>query len=167
MHHKCSYKFKIVGFYLCTVSDHLQNSESDDLAISKIIKWCLHKYYFIQFYEWICECIVIYAWNTNSHTMTPLTHTYFLSTTKCSNTCGKGTRRRHVECTDSLNDITVVDQFCDKVKKPKMTKQCEKYSCKYTWMEGYWSSVSFFICLFVEGVWVMILVKWFFHSLCV
>lgn len=47
-----------------------------------------------------------------------------------------------MECEDSLNEITVVDQFCANKKKPKMTKPCEKYACNYAWMESYWSPVS-------------------------
>ncbi|XP_056632510.1 A disintegrin and metalloproteinase with thrombospondin motifs 9 isoform X2 [Diorhabda sublineata] len=60
----------------------------------------------------------------------------------CSNLCGKGTRRRHVECEDVLNDITVVDTLCRHLKKPQITKSCERYSCKYAWIEGYWSACS-------------------------
>ncbi|KAJ8921175.1 hypothetical protein NQ315_013647 [Exocentrus adspersus] len=61
---------------------------------------------------------------------------------QCSNTCGKGTRRRHIECEDSLNDITVVDSLCKHLKKPKTTKPCERYACKYAWIESYWSTCS-------------------------
>ncbi|KAJ8967041.1 hypothetical protein NQ314_003158, partial [Rhamnusium bicolor] len=61
---------------------------------------------------------------------------------KCSNTCGKGTRRRHIDCEDILNDITVVDSLCKHLRKPKATKQCERHTCKYAWIESYWSSCS-------------------------
>ncbi|CAG9862410.1 unnamed protein product [Phyllotreta striolata] len=60
----------------------------------------------------------------------------------CSNFCGKGTKRRHVQCEDALNELTVVDAFCKHAKKPKTTRPCERYSCKFAWIEGYWSACS-------------------------
>ncbi|XP_050511629.1 A disintegrin and metalloproteinase with thrombospondin motifs 9 isoform X2 [Diabrotica virgifera virgifera] len=60
----------------------------------------------------------------------------------CSNKCGKGNRRRHIECEDSLNEITVVDTLCRHLKKPRATRPCERYSCKFAWTEGYWSACS-------------------------
>ncbi|XP_060533240.1 A disintegrin and metalloproteinase with thrombospondin motifs 9 isoform X2 [Cylas formicarius] len=61
---------------------------------------------------------------------------------QCSNSCGKGVRRRHIECEDSLNDITVVDTLCRHLRKPKAVKPCERYNCKYTWIEDNWSTCS-------------------------
>ncbi|XP_074026740.1 ADAM metallopeptidase with thrombospondin type 1 motif A isoform X3 [Leptinotarsa decemlineata] len=61
---------------------------------------------------------------------------------KCSNSCGKGTRRRHIGCEDALNEIMVVDSFCRNLKRPKQTKPCAKYVCKYAWIDSYWSDCS-------------------------
>ncbi|CAH1132157.1 unnamed protein product [Ceutorhynchus assimilis] len=62
---------------------------------------------------------------------------------QCSTNCGKGTRRRVIECEDSLNDIVVVDSLCNKHKqKPKESKPCERYQCRYAWIEGPWESCS-------------------------
>ncbi|XP_066144477.1 A disintegrin and metalloproteinase with thrombospondin motifs 9 isoform X2 [Euwallacea fornicatus] len=61
---------------------------------------------------------------------------------QCSTNCGKGTRRRITECEDTLNDIIVVDSLCRHKPKPKMLKPCERYQCKYTWVEGYWGPCS-------------------------
>ncbi|XP_050315831.1 A disintegrin and metalloproteinase with thrombospondin motifs 9-like isoform X2 [Anthonomus grandis grandis] len=62
---------------------------------------------------------------------------------ECSSTCGKGTRKRVIECIDQLNDITVVDTLCRNTKrKPKDSKPCERYKCDYTWIEGPYSRCS-------------------------
>ncbi|KAG5875943.1 hypothetical protein JTB14_032369 [Gonioctena quinquepunctata] len=61
---------------------------------------------------------------------------------KCSNSCGRGTRRRHIKCEDTLNELIVVDSFCSNLKKPKPIKPCEKYACKYAWIEGSWSDCA-------------------------
>ncbi|KAF7271026.1 hypothetical protein GWI33_016056 [Rhynchophorus ferrugineus] len=61
---------------------------------------------------------------------------------QCSTNCGKGTRRRAIECEDTLNEISVVDSLCDNKQKPKASKACEKYHCNHVWLEGHWSPCS-------------------------
>ncbi|XP_030747517.1 A disintegrin and metalloproteinase with thrombospondin motifs 9 isoform X2 [Sitophilus oryzae] len=62
---------------------------------------------------------------------------------QCSTKCGKGTRRRAVECEDTLNEIIVVDSLCNYKQKPnKTTKACERFHCNYSWIEGHWSTCS-------------------------
>lgn len=60
----------------------------------------------------------------------------------CSNACGKGTRTRIIRCIDMVNAVTVVDEFCGRLKKPKTTRDCERTNCNYVWLEGVWSQCS-------------------------
>ncbi|KAF5279337.1 hypothetical protein FQR65_LT15410 [Abscondita terminalis] len=61
---------------------------------------------------------------------------------RCSKSCGKGVKSRVVRCIDTVNAVTVVDQFCYRLKKPKTTRDCEKNNCDYVWVEGLWSQCS-------------------------
>ncbi|CAH0548960.1 unnamed protein product, partial [Brassicogethes aeneus] len=61
---------------------------------------------------------------------------------QCDNKCGRGYRRRTVECRDTLNNYTLVDSFCNLKRKPKHQQPCEQYHCKMAWIQGYWSECS-------------------------
>ncbi|ERL92127.1 hypothetical protein D910_09447 [Dendroctonus ponderosae] len=60
----------------------------------------------------------------------------------CSTNCGKGTRKRIIECEDTLNNSPVVDSICRHKQRPKNSKPCERYQCKFTWIEGPWDTCS-------------------------
>ena len=53
---------------------------------------------------------------------------------KCSVTCGRGSKQRTVECSRS-------DVSCDPTKKPTSTARCELGACP-KWETGEWSAVS-------------------------
>lgn len=55
---------------------------------------------------------------------------------KCSVTCGSGSKQRRVEC--SRSDVT-----CDPAKKPTSAARCELDACP-KWETGEWSLVSVF-----------------------
>ncbi|XP_018320780.1 A disintegrin and metalloproteinase with thrombospondin motifs 9-like [Agrilus planipennis] len=61
---------------------------------------------------------------------------------RCSETCGKGRRRRTVSCIALQQNVEVVDSFCGHTKKPKTIQNCERYNCEYAWIEGPWSECS-------------------------
>ncbi|XP_019769669.2 A disintegrin and metalloproteinase with thrombospondin motifs 9 isoform X2 [Dendroctonus ponderosae] len=61
---------------------------------------------------------------------------------QCSTNCGKGTRKRIIECEDTLNNSPVVDSICRHKQRPKNSKPCERYQCKFTWIEGPWDTCS-------------------------
>ncbi|KAK9754190.1 ADAM-TS Spacer 1 [Popillia japonica] len=65
--------------------------------------------------------------------------------TPCSNSCGKGTRTRKVNCRDTLGNVSVVDGYCQGTPKPKQIRFCQhynKHNCTFTWVDGPWSKCS-------------------------
>ncbi|VEN49794.1 unnamed protein product [Callosobruchus maculatus] len=63
---------------------------------------------------------------------------------QCSTSCGRGTRSRKLNCEDTLTESIVVDQLClgNGLPRPKTSKACEKYTCRFAWFESYWSPCS-------------------------
>ncbi|XP_014286449.1 A disintegrin and metalloproteinase with thrombospondin motifs 15 isoform X3 [Halyomorpha halys] len=62
--------------------------------------------------------------------------------TPCSTSCGKGTRRRQVDCKSSKGE-RVPDHHCSIARKrPNDLKACKKSPCPYDWEEGEWSQCT-------------------------
>ncbi|GFU37857.1 a disintegrin and metalloproteinase with thrombospondin motifs 9 [Nephila pilipes] len=59
---------------------------------------------------------------------------------KCSSTCGKGYKQREIMCYSG--NITVEDQLCNYLKRPKERRKCYNYQCSHTWMTTPWSECS-------------------------
>lgn len=64
---------------------------------------------------------------------------------QCSKSCGKGVRNRQIWCRNTVRDVSVVDDYCAHLKKPKTTKQCERTNCPFVWVEGEWSQVRTYL----------------------
>lgn len=71
-----------------------------------------------------------YSWSKNALIV------FMIIYSKCSVTCGSGSKQRRVEC--SRSDVT-----CDLAKKPTSAARCELGACP-KWETGEWSLVSVF-----------------------
>lgn len=62
--------------------------------------------------------------------------------TPCSASCGKGSRRRRVECKSTRGEIVSAHHCTIVRKRPNDLKACKKAPCPFDWEEGEWSQCS-------------------------
>ncbi|XP_046840031.1 A disintegrin and metalloproteinase with thrombospondin motifs 9-like [Xenia sp. Carnegie-2017] len=61
--------------------------------------------------------------------------------TKCSRSCGRGFRRRSVQCFDGLSGKKLREQYCNKKTKPQSMNRCSLGTCPI-WRVSQWSKCS-------------------------